>query len=156
MFLPTPSGRVRYNVLGAIDAITHQLITVCNKGYINSQCICELLLKIVDLNVGLPITIILDNAKYQHCDLVVNYAKELDIELLFLPSYSPQFNIIERLWKWIKKDCLYSKYYDKSEKFIRAIDDSLKKVSCPKYEEEFDKLLNLKFQTFTKTQFITV
>jgi len=75
---------------------------------------------------------------------------------LFLPSYSPQFNIIERLWKWIKKDCLYSKYYDKSEKFIQAIDNSLKKVSCPEYEEEFASLLNLKFQTYSKAQFITV
>ncbi len=42
-------------------------------------------------------------AKYQHCELANNFAKELNIELLFLPSYSPNLNIIERLWKWVKK-----------------------------------------------------
>ena len=156
MFIPTPSGRVRYNVLGAIDAVSHQLITVCNNSYINAQSVCELLLKIAEQNIGIPITVVLDNAKYQHCNLVENYAKELHIELLFLPSYSPQFNIIERLWKWIKKDCLYCKYYDKSTKFQNAIDYSLSKVSNPEYKETFDTLLNLKFQSFSKTQFVTV
>ena len=91
LYLPTPAGRQRYNVLGAIDAITHQLITECNEVYIN--------------------------ARYQHCKLVQNYAKELNIELLFLPSYSPNLNIIERLWKWVKKDCLYCKYYEKFDAF---------------------------------------
>ncbi len=156
MFLPTPSGRFRYNVLGAIDAVSHNLITVCNNGYINAQCVCELLLKIAEQNLGIPITIILDNAKYQHCTLVENYAHELKIELLFLPSYSPHFNIIERLWKWVKKDCLYCKYYKKSTGFQDAIDNSLSKVSNPEYKGTFDTLLNLKFQSYSKTQFITV
>ncbi len=156
MFLPTPSGRVRYNVLGAIDAVSHELITICNNGYINAQSVCDLLLKIANQNVGIPVTIVLDNARYQHCNLVEKYAEELNIELLFLPSYSPHFNIIERLWKWIKKDCLYCKYYDKSVKFQNAINNSLAKVSNPEYKEVFDTLLNLKFQSFSKTQFITV
>jgi transposase len=156
MFLPTTSGRVRYNVLGAIDAVSHKLITVCNNGYINAQSVCELLLKIAEQNIEIPITIVLDNAKYQHCKLVKNFAKELNIELLFLPSYSPHLNIIERLWKWIKKDCLYCKYYDKSVNFQNAINNSLLKVSNPNYKETFDSLLNLKFQSFSKTQFITV
>jgi len=156
MYLPTPSGRVRYNVLGAIDAVSHNLITVCNNGYINAQSVCELLLKIYEQNIGVPITIVLDNARYQHCQLVEGYAKELKIELLFLPSYSPHLNIIERLWKWVKKDCLYCKYYDKSVKFQKAIDNSLSKVSSPEHKKTFDTLLNLKFQSYSKTQFITV
>ena len=156
MYLPTPSGRVRYNVLGAIDAVSHNLITVCNNGYINAQSVCELLLKIYKQNIDIPITIVLDNARYQRCELVENYAKELNIELLFLPSYSPHLNIIERLWKWVKKDCLYCKYYDKSVKFQKAIDNSLSKVSCPEYKETFDTLLNLKFQSYSKAHFITV
>jgi transposase len=54
-----------------------------------------------------------DNAGYQRCAYVMERAKELKIELLFLPSYSPNLNIIERLWKWTKKDCLNGKYYSK-------------------------------------------
>jgi transposase len=156
MFLPTPSGRVRYNVLGAIDAISHNLITVCNNGYINAQSVCELLLKIYEQNMGIPITIVLDNVRYQHCNLVMDYANEHNIELLFLPSYSPQLNIIERLWKWVKKDCLYCKYYDKSVDFQNAIDNTLSKVSIKDNKKIFDTLLNLKFQSYSKAQFITV
>jgi transposase len=98
--------------LGAIDAVTHQLITVCNDTYINACSVCELLHKIVDVNSGkIPITIVLDNARYQRCALVTELAAKLNIELLFLPSYSPNLNLIERLWKWGKKDCLTCKYY---------------------------------------------
>ena len=46
VFVPSSSGRKRYNVLGAIEAITHQLITVCNETYINAISVCELLQKI--------------------------------------------------------------------------------------------------------------
>jgi hypothetical protein len=46
IFIPTPSGRNRYNVLGAIDALSHDLVTVCNTTYINALSVCELLEKI--------------------------------------------------------------------------------------------------------------
>lgn len=150
LYLPTPSGRQRYNVLGAIDAITHQLITECNDKYINAQSVCSLLLKIASFQINVPITMVMDNARYQHCELVQNYAKELNIELLFLPSYSPNLNLIERLWKWVKKDCLYCKYYEKFDSFKFAIDSSLAKVGQPEYKKEFDSLLNLKLSPLRK------
>ena len=60
-------------------------------------------------------TVILDNARYQRGALVQAVAQEVGIELLYLPTYSPNLNLIERLWKFIKKQCLYSKYYPDSE-----------------------------------------
>jgi len=54
--------------------------------------------------------LVLDNARYQKCHLVQNLAATLNIELLFLPTYSPNLNLIERLWKFVKKKCLYSIY----------------------------------------------
>jgi transposase len=150
MFIQTPSGRKRFNVLGAIDAITHELITVTNETYINAISICELLEKIASKNINIAVTLVLDNARYQKCDLVTIRAKELGIELLYLPSYSPNLNIIERLWKWIKKDCLYSKYYDTFSKFKEAILLSLNKTQICK--DEMDSLLNLKFQSFENIQ----
>jgi len=154
--LPTPSGRQRYNVLGAIDAITNQLILECNDAYINAQSVCSLLLKIAKLKIEIPITVILDNARYQHCELVKKFAAELNIELLFLPSYSPHLNIIERLWKWVKKDCLYNKYYGGFSNFKFAINKSLSKVGQPDYKEKLDSLLNLKFQSYSKSHIMTV
>jgi transposase len=152
IFLPTPSGRKRYNVLGAIDAITLQLEKVTNDAYINAESVCELLAVLYKKNYGLPIILVMDNAKYQKCELVGALAEILNIELLYLPSYSPNLNIIERLWKWIKKDCLYCKYYKEFGDFKKAIDKSLMKLGEKKHKAELKKLLNLKFQLFENTQ----
>ena len=155
VFIPTPSGRYRYNILGCINAITHDLITVCNTSYINTLSVIELLEKVYEKykNDTLPVTVFLDNAKYQHCKIVKNKAIELGIELMFLPSYSPNLNLIERLWKWLKKDCLNCKYYDKFEKFTKAIDDSLNKVANGQAKEELETLLSLKFQLFDNSYY---
>jgi transposase len=53
----------------------------------------------------------------QKCALVQALARGLGIELLYLPAYSPNLNLIERFWKWVKKKCLYSKYYATSADF---------------------------------------
>ena len=155
MYLPTPSGRQRLNVLGAIDAITHQLFTIINEKYIDSNCVVDLMKKIAIQNFGVPITLILDNAKYQRCELVKKWAEYYSIELLFLPSYSPNLNLIERLWKWIKNDCLYCKYYSNFALFKEAIFESIAKTQQKEHKQEMDSLLTLKFQSFKNTQIIT-
>jgi len=68
---------------------------------------------------------VLDNARYQRCALVQSVANSLGIELLYLPPYSPNLNLIERLGKFVKKHCLYSKYYADFTAFTHAIEDSL-------------------------------
>jgi transposase len=149
IFIPSSSGRKRYNVLGAIEAITHQLITVCNETYINAISVCELLQKIKSEVISeIPITLVMDNAKYQKCDLVRKMASELNIELLFLPSYSPNLNLIERLWRWIRKDCLNNKYFERFDDFKNAINRSIQKISNKEKKKEMDNLLTLRFQLF--------
>lgn len=155
MYLPTPSGRKRLNVLGALDAITHQLITVINEAYIDSGCIAELIEKIVNENFSIPITLVLDNAKYQRCEFVRQFAEKYKIELLYLPSYSPNLNIIERLWKWTKNDCLYCKYYEKYCGFKDGIYKSLIKMQEPEYKKEFDSLFALNFQLYNNAHIMT-
>lgn len=83
LLLPSSSGRKRYNVLGAYDPIRHEAITVTNDTYINQQVFCTFLEKIAAAYAGsgCPITLILDNAKYQKCQSVFDKAKELGIEL---------------------------------------------------------------------------
>jgi len=148
--MPTPSGRNRYNVLGVIDGITHNFISVCNTTYINHLSVIELLEKIRDKHKDetIPISIFLDNARYQVCKAVTEKADLLNIELMFLPSYSPNLNLIERLWKWVKKDCLNCKYYGKFCDFKVAIDNSLNKITTKQAENELNSLLSLNFQTF--------
>jgi transposase len=147
IFIRAPSGRQRFNVLGALNAITHELITVTNESYINSVSVGELLKKIAALGITTPITLIMDNARYQRCRYVLEIAKSLNIEILFLPSYSPNLNLIERLWKFVKKECLYSTYYENFQPFKQAIINCLSETSG-KHKSSLDTLLTLSFQTF--------
>lgn len=147
ILIRAPSGRQRFNVLGALNAITKELITVCNDTYITAVQVCQLLDKLAAQNVGLPITIVLDNARYQHCDLVETHARRLGIELLFLPSYSPNLNLIERFWRYVKKDCLYAKYYATFSEFKQAISNCIEQAPI-KHKNELGSLLTLNFQLF--------
>jgi transposase len=133
-----------------IDAITLNFISVRNTTYINHLSVIELLEKIREFHKDsvIPISIFLDNAKYQRCKAVTEIADNLNIELIFLPSYSPNLNLIERLWKWLKKDCLNCKYYSKFSEFKIAIDNSLNKIITNQAQNELDSLLTLKFQLF--------
>jgi transposase len=146
-FVQAPSGRKRFNVLAALDAITHQVIRVSNDGYINAESVCQLLRQIAAAGLARPITLVLDNARYQRCALVQALARSLKIELLFLPSYSPNLNLIERLWKFVKKECLASRYLASYDKFTAAIDDCLSNLHT-RHKAKMDTLLTLNFQTF--------
>ena len=150
-FIRAPSGRQRFNVLGALNAVTHQLVTVTNDSYINAQSVCDLLRKIAAAHQEIPITLILDNARYQKCKIVWALAESLKIELLYLPSYSPNLNLIERLWKCVKKQVLYSKYYADFTSFSGAITDCLDQTHT-QHKADLDSLLTLRFQTLQEPQ----
>ena len=147
LFVKAPSGRQRLNVLAALNAISHELFTVENLTYITSETVCELLRLLARAHQGLLITIILDNARYQRCALVQTVAETLGIELLYLPTYSPNLNLIERFWKFVKKQCLYSKDYPDSASFQHAIMTCIAQAPIC-HKEELESLLTLRFQTF--------
>lgn len=151
VFVQAAAGRQRFNVLGALNAITHELILVTNTAYINADSVCELLRKLAALNLSVPITLFLDNARYQRCALVQALAASLNIELCFLPAYSPNLNLIERLWKFVKKQCLYSKYYADFVSFQQAIAICLTQTQTT-HKPALDSLLTLKFHLFEKAQ----
>jgi transposase len=152
MMIRGASGRQRYNVLGAWNAVTRQLIRVSNATRVSSDTMVELLVKIAALKTRAT-TLVLDNARYQHCAKVEAEAQRLGIELLFLTSYSPNLNLIERLWKFTKKKVLRGKTYTDFTAFQAAIDDCLDKTAT-EYKEQIKTLMTLKFQSFDKASFL--
>ena len=147
VFIKASAGRNRINVLGAVNAITKEVVTLTNTTYITSNTLIEFLKLLKEKFAGKPIAIVLDNARYQHCFLVTTFAKSIGIHLLFLPPYSPNLNIIERLWKFTKKEILYAKYYDKPKLFHQAIQNFFKEIN-QNFKIELSTLLTLKFQFF--------
>lgn len=153
LFVKAPSGRQRLNVLAALHATTRELFSVQNLTYITSETVCELLWILAGAYPGMPLTIVLDNARYQRCALVQTLARTLGIELLFLPAYSPNLNLIERFWKFVKKTCLYSKYYADHQAFQHAIITCIAQAPTT-HKEELESLLTLKFQSFKTVRVI--
>ena len=145
-FIKSFSGRLRYNVLGAIDFATKEVVTVTNDTYITATEVCALLRKVSLKYAGKAIHVILDNARYQKCKIVQGLAEELHIDLVYIPPYSPNLNLIERLWKFVKNE-LRTKYYDDFTLFRQQIDDIVASTSANN-KEKISALIGTKVQLF--------
>lgn len=111
--LKTNTGRARVNINGAYDIENHKAI-IRDDESINSQSTIALLDQMLKEQPLGMLYIILDNAKYYRSKLVNEFLeKHQRIQFMFLPPYSPNLNIIERLWKFFKKKTTYNKYYEK-------------------------------------------
>ncbi len=120
-YVKTFSGRKRYNVLGAMDYVTKKVLAVTNDSYITATEVCAMLQKISKEYGEKEVHVILDNARYQKCKTVKEVAKQLNIHLEYIPPYSPNLNLIERLWKFVKNE-LSSKYFNDFDAFRKKID----------------------------------
>lgn len=147
VFIKTSPGRQRYSVLGAVDSHSKELIRVSTTGNINAERVCELLTKVRQCHPQIALTLVLDNARYQRCRQVMEAACGHDIELLFLPAYSPNLNLIERLWKLVKKQCLLNRHHPDFATFRTAIDSCLDDLQGPS-KPALLSLLSLNFQFF--------
>ena len=127
--------------------MTRELIAVTNTTVVNTETMCELLRKIAASGLTGPITMVLDNARYQRNAVVQSLAEELKIELLFLPSYLTNLNLIERLWKFIKRRSLYGRYHPTFADFQGAIQVMLDGLPTT-YAKVLETLMTLKFQKF--------
>jgi transposase len=147
LFVRAASGRQRFNVLGAWNAVTQELIAVTNMTVVNTETMCQLLREVAGRELQGPITFVLDNARYQRNAVVQALAAELGITLLYLPSYSPNLNLIERLWKFIKRQELYGKYHACFDDFRTAIQTCVSQIPTV-HRNRLQSLMTLNFQTF--------
>ena len=148
VFVKTAPGRFRINVIGAIHATSQKFTALYNTTYINAYTVVQLLERIARQYAGLPIHIILDNARYQHCQFVKDAALRLNINLVFLPPYSPNLNLIERLWKFIKAEVCNANYFENAQTFQTAIVDFLNQLHTKPRKKVLKSRLTLNFQLF--------
>ena len=142
IFVRAASGRQRFNVLGAWDAVARRLIAVTNTTVVNTETMCQLLREVAAAGLSGPITIVLDNARYQRNAVVQALAKELGMTLLYLPSYSPNLNLIERLWKFLRKKAL-NRWHRTFEEMQAAVAEVLDHLDA--YRDEVATLMTEQF-----------
>ena len=147
LYLRSGAGRNRFNVLGCIDPVNFDFIESHSMVYVDAEQVKAFLVKVRNASGESPVSIVLDNARYQHCNAVKEKAAELNIDLIFLPSYSPNLNIIERLWKYTRRHVLAGKHFASPASFHEALryffeDDFSNHISG------ISSLLTLNFQSF--------
>ena len=147
LFVRAASGRQRFNVLGALNAVTRELIAVTNTTVVNTETMGDLLRKIAGRGLAGPVTLVLDNARYQRNKAVQALADALSIELLFLPGYAPNLNLTERLWRFIKREALDGRYHPTFADFRAAIEETISQLGG-KHKDKVASLLTLNFQVF--------
>ena len=139
-WVKTFSGRKRYNVLAALDYITKKVWTVANDEYITATQVCRLLQLVAEAYQGQAVHLILDNARYQKCKAVTELAAELGITLNYLPPYSPNLHLIERLWKFVKGR-ICNVHFDDFDKF-KSVIDSIISGTDGEYKDQINSLIN--------------
>lgn len=152
-YVKTSSGRKRYNVLGALNFVTKQMEHICNDTYITSTQVVELLEKLAE-KCDKPIHIILDNVSYQRCIFVKENALRLGIELHFLPTYSPNLNLIERVWKLVKANVLNSAYFETFNNFCVNISNCVDTLHTS-FANDMKTLVTDKFHIIKKRDVIS-
>lgn len=147
LYLKTGAGRNRFNLIGCVDPFSHDIIQSHSMVYVDADQTKAFLEKVRRESGDSPVSIVLDNARYQHCQAVKDKAAELGISLIFLPPYSPNLNIIERLWKYTRRHVLAGKYFDSPAKFHDALRHFFE-VDYINHKPSLSSLLTLNFQSF--------
>ena len=141
--LRTNTGRKRVNINGALNGETHAVV-FREDDSINAQSTIALFKQIESMHsAATDIYIITDNAPYYRSCLVKEYVARSKIYIIFLPAYSPNLNLIERLWGFFRKE-VCSHYYDHFAEFRERTHNFLKNILD--YKEQLNTLLNQKFE----------
>lgn len=139
------SGRRRLNIIGALNPLTFIPTIILTEANCDRQMMMIFLEEVrKDYPDAETIHIFLDNASYNRAYDTRDKAKELGIELHFLPPYCPNLNLIERLWKFCKKKLVKNRYYPTFDLFFEAHCTFFRYIE--KYQQELASLLTLKFE----------
>jgi transposase len=143
--IPANTGRKRVNINGALNAHDVTDVVIDEAETINQESMKRLIIKLVEKHPLEPIYLFHDNARYY-------FAKDLRLWLaqtypaviqVFLPPYSPNLNLIERLWKFTKKKIINYEFYPTFKEFREKILEFFDNIG--QYKKELETLLTLNF-----------
>lgn len=143
-FVKTNSGRERINLHGALSLKDHRAIVLEEKT-INHESTLRLLKRLKRTHPHGQIYLILDNASYYHAKEIKPWiSKHRRFKPIFLPAYSPNLNLIERLWKFFHQQVTWNHYFETFKDFRQT---SLKFFrNLKSYEKELSTLLTDNFK----------
>ena len=146
-YIKTSSGRSRLNLNGALNLHDHTAI-VFHEETINADAVIRLGEALIEKHSEGIIYFILDNARYHHAKKVQEWRKKhTRIKFVFLPPYSPNLNLIERLWRFFHQQVLWNRYFETFTEFKDTSLEFFKNLQF--YEKELNTLLADNFRVMS-------
>jgi transposase len=121
--IPTPGGRKGVKVIGVVEPASGQVL-VDFVETLKAEDFQRFLEHVLAVFGGCgKIWIILDNARVHHAKVLKPFLDAVvgDLELIYLPPYSPDLNVIERLWRFMRKEVTHNEYYPTFDEFTDAL-----------------------------------
>ena len=119
--IPSNSGRKRLNINGAYNPFTQDILFLEDKT-INAEVVLAFFRQLESFYPNkATIYVVCDQAPYYRDQRIKEFLKSSRIELISLPTYSPNLNLIERLWKLLRKQVISSTYYAHFKDFKKAV-----------------------------------
>jgi transposase len=154
-------GRKRLNILGAYCPDDQEYL---DRRYtdqnLNAQSVIELFPLMMTRHPETKhFRIYLDNARYHHAVVLKEWIARLQqecgvvFELEYLPAYSPNLNLIERLWKFLRKEAL-QKWHPTFEDMQQAVADVLDNLE--RYKDKLQSLMTERFHISPRVSTIVV
>lgn len=148
--IPSNTGRRRININGAMNAHHPEEVIIHEADTINAEATIALYDKIQQRYADKErIYVIGDNARYyRNTQLQAWLTENPRIIQVFLPPYSPNLNLIERLWKLLRKKCINTHFYPDFKDFRKTVLHFFEHIQ--QYKKELDSLMTFKFQRLGK------
>jgi transposase len=146
--VPSNTGRRRLNINGAVDLERLEPVVRYDDTIDAASTIALFDQILLTYAYAACIYIICDNAPYYRSKAVQAYLQDSRIKLVFLPAYAPNLNLIERLWKFFKKQVLYNRYYETYDDFRTACKDFFDNPQ--RYRSQLQSLLTENFAIIGK------
>ncbi|MDF2718216.1 MAG: transposase [Paenibacillus sp.] len=110
--IPTTGKHRGVKLLATVDYVTGEIVWEEDEQY-TAETFLTFLKKVLAHYPTGKIVIVLDNARIHHAKLLEPFLEEQKgrLAFVFLPPYSPKFNIVEGLWKWLKGDVINNVFY---------------------------------------------
>ncbi|AEV20854.1 hypothetical protein GTCCBUS3UF5_35530 [Geobacillus thermoleovorans CCB_US3_UF5] len=138
--IPTFGKHQGLKLIGTLNYETGEVFCIEKERY-DAETFLRFLQLVLERYPTGKIVMILDNARIHHAKLIQPFLKEHEdrLELVFLPPYSPQLNLIEGLWKWLKSDVIYNVFYSSVQEIRKNVQAFIQRIN-QKPEQTIDRL----------------
>lgn len=128
--IPTYGKHWGAKLIGTLDYESGEVFCLQEEQYTAKEFL-SFLERVLEKYEGDRIVMILDNARIHHADLIQPFLKEhqAKLTLVYLPPYSPNLNMIEELWGWLKASMIYNVFFDSVQKIRKAVQGFIQSIN---------------------------